>query len=65
MEKIMNEIPMKVSMACTSTFRLSAHDKWMEKELRKHGVDLSEMHRTIIQSTYCQITGNDNTWGEE
>jgi hypothetical protein len=52
-------------MACTSTFRLSAHDKWMEKELRKHGVDLSEMHRTIIQSTYCQITGNDNTWGEE
>jgi hypothetical protein len=61
----MDEITMKHTRDHTSTFRLDAHEKSMECELRKRGVDISTMYRNAITSTYCQITGNDNTWGEE
>jgi hypothetical protein len=61
----MNEITMKHTREHTATFRIDAREKGMVDELRKCGVDISAMYRNAITSTYCQITGNDNTWGEE
>jgi len=58
----MNDIPIKINRDFTSTFRLNKNEKAMENELRTSNVDISEMYRNVLKSTYCQMLNVDNNW---